>query len=125
MKLRDLTEKTTKSGVNLLTGKSIRKKKKIIPKKKKLIIDNIDTVLEIKEDEGTGISSATHALPEDAQKFLNNANIKQIKAGASETLYILDNGYSLKIIDVTIKQKKKQRIVIKKGKKTILDTYTI
>jgi hypothetical protein len=120
LKLRDITAKAPKGALNLLTGKPVKTNRK--KKNKKPIIDNTDALLYAK-DTSTGLSNDISNLPQEVQQFINNSKIKQIKINASESTYILDNGFTLKYSETKLGNKHKKHIVLRKGKKTFIDTY--
>jgi len=129
MKFRDITKKVNKKDVNLLTGRAVRRTSK---KKKKasygyIASNNDDVFLNVETNpnykETNGIAGSLNGLPEEVQKFLNNANIKTAKVTVNNSLYVLDNGYSVKITDIVLAGKNKKHIILKHKKKIILDTY--
>ena len=129
MKFRDITKKVNKKDVNLLTGRVVRRTSK---KKKKasygyLPSNNDNTFLNLNENkdfkETNGIAGSLNGLPKDVQKFLNNASIKTAKVTSDSSLYVLDNGYSIKVIDTTLAGKNKKHIILRYKRNTILDTY--
>lgn len=118
-KLRDITKKAPTGSLNLLTGKPVKTNKKT---KKKPIIDNTDIIL-TSEDTSTGLSNDISNLPEEVQQFLNNNKIKQIKIGTSGSTYVLDNGFTLLYSETKLGNKHKKHIILRQGKKTLVDTY--
>ena len=130
IKFRDITKKVPKGAINLLTGRAVKKTRKL---KRKLsdnyvIGSNKGASLNVEvspnyEGETHGIAGIILKLPKEIQTFLHNANIKKAKVSSIESLYELDNGFSLKIKDTTLGGRNKQHIIIKQKRKIILDIY--
>ena len=126
MKFRDITAKVPKGAINLLTNKPI----KGISKKKKTKKEYIEIISETPNlavdaeygGEALGIAGLITQLPPAIQLLLTNAVIKTSKATAGNSMFVLSNGFTIKITDEHSKYKK-QHIIIKQGKKIILDKY--
>lgn len=129
IKFNELTKKTSKNQVNLLTGKRIKIKKKLIGKdKEEVIIDTTDinftplnTEISKKyEGKSANIAGVIDELPEVLKTFVKNAQLTRVITNPCKTIFILDNTFTFVVEEVKLGKHNKHYVTIKQGKQVLL-----
>lgn len=129
IKFNELTKKTSKNQVNLLTGKRIKIKKKLIGKdKEEVIIDTTDinftplnTEISKKyEGKSANIAGVIDELPEVLKTFVKNAQLTRVITNPCKTIFVLDNTFTFVVEEVKLGKHNKHYVTIKQGKQVLL-----
>ena len=130
MKFRDITKRPPKGKVNLLTGKAVKnnhkKAKASFKSSHTSKYELIPLSLEIDDEDDRnveGIAGLIKKLPDDLKLIVNNGNLVKTTASQGYTFYKLDNGISLKLTETVRSGQHKTHVVIKKGKKTLINQF--
>lgn len=132
LNFNDLNKKGKKKQITNKHITDTRPKKRKRTKKsnnnsnKKFIVDNSNTFLSTQisanyEGKVDGIIAYIKTLPKDIQMLINNSNLKKTTVRQGFSMYVLDNGVTIKVKDEKIGKKNYLRVQITKGRKELFN----
>lgn len=68
-----------------------------------------------------GIIAYIKTLPQEIQTLLNNSSLKRVTARQGFSMYVLENGFTIKIKDETLGKKNYLRIVVSQKRKELFN----